>query len=36
MLECFDLEKMEPSPEYQAIYEKVKSELIDLGMPLRW
>jgi len=25
-----------PSPEYQAIYDKVKTELIDLGMPLRW
>lgn len=34
--ECFDLQAMEPSPEYAAIYEKVKHELIDLGMPLRW
>lgn len=32
--ECFDLKKMEPSPEYKAIYNKVKNELMDLGMPL--
>ena len=34
--ECFNLDTMEPSPEYAAIYDRVKNELIDLGMPLRW
>lgn len=34
LLECFDLTRMEPSPEYKGIYNKVKNELLELGMPL--
>ena len=36
LTECWDLEKQQPSPEWGAIYQRVKRELIDLGMPLRW
>jgi methylamine--corrinoid protein Co-methyltransferase len=32
--ECFDLKRMEPSAEYKEIYNRVKNELLDLGMPL--
>ena len=32
--ECFDLENMKPSPEYEKLYKDVRSELIELGMPL--
>lgn len=34
MNECFDYSKMEPSNEYKEIYNRVKNELLDLGMPL--
>lgn len=32
--ECFDLKAMKPSPEYEEIYQRVRNELIELGMPL--
>lgn len=32
--ECFDLETLRPSPEYEALYNRVRSELIELGIPL--
>ncbi len=32
--ECYDLKTQTPTPEYQAMYEKVRKELIELGMPL--
>lgn len=35
LTECWDLERQQPSAEWGAIYERVKQELVDLGMPLR-
>lgn len=32
--ECFDLEKGEPISEYLRLFEEVKSELIQMGMPI--
>jgi methylamine--corrinoid protein Co-methyltransferase len=32
--ECFDLKRLEPTEEYKQIYQSVKNELLDLGMPL--
>jgi len=32
--ECFDLDNMRPTPEYEALYHRVRNELIELGMPL--
>jgi methylamine--corrinoid protein Co-methyltransferase len=32
--ECFDLNKLEPTEEYQAMYDRIKDELIEMGMPL--
>jgi methylamine--corrinoid protein Co-methyltransferase len=32
--ECYDLDKMEPTAEWRAIYETVKQECIDLGIAL--
>jgi len=34
--ECFDLVTMKPSLEWQAMYDRVKRELSDLGMPFKW
>ncbi|MBC7219717.1 MAG: monomethylamine:corrinoid methyltransferase [Hadesarchaea archaeon] len=33
--ECMDLKSLEPSKEWQDIYEKVKKELMDIGVPFR-
>jgi len=32
--EVYDLEKFEAFPEWQQMYDEVKQEAIDLGMPL--
>ena len=32
--ECYDIEHLRPVPEWQGIYDKVKTELINLGLPL--
>ncbi|CEO87973.1 hypothetical protein SSCH_1380001 [Syntrophaceticus schinkii] len=32
--ECFDFSTFTPTKEYQDIYNKVKQECIDLGIPL--
>lgn len=32
--ECYDVETITPKPEWQAMYDKVKGELIEMGMPL--
>ena len=32
--ECYDVKKVEPTPEWMDIYLRVKQELIDLGIPL--
>ncbi len=32
--ECFDLRKLEPTEEYRVLYERVREELMELGMPL--
>jgi methylamine--corrinoid protein Co-methyltransferase len=34
--ECYDLKKQKPSKEWLEIYLRVKKELIDLGVPLRY
>lgn len=34
MQECFDFNRMEPSREYKEIYNRVKNELLEIGMPL--
>lgn len=34
VLDCFDLKEMRPSPEYLKLYQNIRKELIDLGMPL--
>jgi methylamine--corrinoid protein Co-methyltransferase len=34
VLDCFDLKEMRPSPEYLKLYQDIRKELIDLGMPL--
>jgi len=33
--ECYDVETLTPTDEWQAIYDKVKDEVIKAGMPLR-
>jgi methylamine--corrinoid protein Co-methyltransferase len=33
--ECYDVEKIKPTPEYQAVYEIAKSELAKLGVPYK-
>jgi methylamine--corrinoid protein Co-methyltransferase len=32
--EVYDLEKIQPSPEWQGIYDEVKEELIAMALPL--
>ena len=32
--ELYDIENLEPIPEWQAMYEEVKAEAIDAGLPL--
>jgi methylamine--corrinoid protein Co-methyltransferase len=32
--ECFDLASLTPKPHYAALYQKVRSELLDIGLPL--
>jgi methylamine--corrinoid protein Co-methyltransferase len=32
--EVYDVQNIEPTPEWQAIYEKVWAELVDMGLPL--
>lgn len=34
VLECFDLKNMRPLPEYEKLYYDIRTELIELGMPL--
>jgi len=31
--ECYDVRKSKPTPEYDALYRKTKTELQDLGVP---
>ena len=31
--ECTDLKTLKPTKEWQAIYHKVKNELVELGLP---
>ena len=33
--ECYDVQNLEPSHEWQTIYDKVKDEVIRAGMPLQ-
>ena len=32
--ECFDLQKQQAKPHYIELFNKVRNELIDMGMPL--
>jgi methylamine--corrinoid protein Co-methyltransferase len=34
LTECFDLQKQQPKPHYVELFNRVRNELIDLGMPL--
>lgn len=34
--EAYDVSTLTPKPEWQAMYDKVKGELIAMGMPLKW
>jgi methylamine--corrinoid protein Co-methyltransferase len=34
LTECFDLQKQEAKPHYVELFNRVRNELIDLGMPL--
>jgi len=31
---CYDLETLEPTAEWQAVYEKARQEMIEMGIPL--
>jgi methylamine--corrinoid protein Co-methyltransferase len=33
--ECYDVQKLKPSDEWQAIYDKIKDEMIKAGLPLK-
>jgi methylamine--corrinoid protein Co-methyltransferase len=33
--ECFDLKTLKPTKEWREIYDKVKKELVDFGVPLK-
>jgi hypothetical protein len=33
--EAYDMETLTPKPEWQAMYDKVRGELIEMGMPLK-
>jgi hypothetical protein len=32
--ECYDLETLEPTAEWQAVYEKAREVMIKMGIPL--
>lgn len=32
--ECYDLERVQPNKEYVALYEKVKAEITEMGLPM--
>ena len=32
--ECFDFERLEPTPEYKALYKQMEKEMIDFGIPV--
>lgn len=32
--EVYDIDNVEPTPEWQGMYDEVRQELIDLGLPL--
>jgi methylamine--corrinoid protein Co-methyltransferase len=34
--EVYDIDKVEPTPEWQGMYDEVRDELIKMGLPLDW